>query len=167
MTDINICCESCRTNDGCIGDPRDFGESPCSCHTPTENKDSGWEDLREETITYVKDIEYGDTRDNIEWREKVAEAFSNRLDALLHKTRIQERENGANIASQWYKDGIKDERERIAERVSGMRQELPKQNCLNLESHLMGSCFQCEKIKGHNVALDAVLEILSAKNATS
>lgn len=30
--------------------------------------------------------------------------------------------------------------------------ELPKTKCLNAENHLFGSCFECEKIKGHNSA---------------
>src|SRR3990167_8892307 len=46
------------------------------------------------------------------------------------------------------------------EAIEGERQDLPKSPCINAESHLFGSCFQCEKIKGHNAALDTAITIL-------
>ena len=42
----------------------------------------------------------------------------------------------------------------VEKEIEDMEKELPKKKCMNLENHLHGSCFQCEKIKGFNQALN-------------
>ncbi len=49
----------------------------------------------------------------------------------------------------------------IIKRVKGMKQELPKGKCYNLENHLLGRCFDCEKIKGRNEVLEDLLAKLN------
>ena len=46
------------------------------------------------------------------------------------------------------------------QRLEGEKEELPKGKCMNLENHLFSSCFQCEKIKGHNSCLDKQITYL-------
>lgn len=52
------------------------------------------------------------------------------------------------------------DREAVVKMIEEMTQALPKSECLNAESHLFGSCFQCEKIKGWNSALSTLKEKL-------
>ena len=37
----------------------------------------------------------------------------------------------------------------------------PKEKCLNLENHLLGSCFQCKQIEGFNNAVEQFNQKLS------
>lgn len=53
--------------------------------------------------------------------------------------------------------GIKESMEVVEEQ----EQKLTKRKCLNAESHLFGSCFSCEKIKGNNEAVSNILTSLS------
>lgn len=46
----------------------------------------------------------------------------------------------------------------VIDMLEGMRVELPKEACTNLESHIYGSCFECERTKGRNDTLDRVIE---------
>lgn len=59
-----------------------------------------------------------------------------------------------------YEQGMKDEKARIREEIGKMKKQLPKTKCINAENHVFGSCFQCEKIKGFNQALEDIKEIL-------
>lgn len=43
--------------------------------------------------------------------------------------------------------------EKDIKEMEGKIQQLPKTKCINAENHLFGSCFQCEKIKGHNACI--------------
>lgn len=58
------------------------------------------------------------------------------------------------------KEAVERERERIVKFVKSLERELPKTKCLNLENHLYGSCFQCEKNKGYNQALEDIINII-------
>ncbi len=49
------------------------------------------------------------------------------------------------------------------QKMEGRMQKFPKTKCINLEMHLHGSCFACERIKGNNSAL--VNEISPLKEA--
>ncbi len=50
--------------------------------------------------------------------------------------------------------------ESLVEEVEGKRVDMPKRKCINLENHLHGSCFQCEKSKGYNTALQDIKQLL-------
>jgi len=39
---------------------------------------------------------------------------------------------------------------------------LPKDKCLNLENHMYGSCFQCERLKGFNDCRQEVLTLITS-----
>lgn len=51
--------------------------------------------------------------------------------------------------------------EGLKEEVRERKQKLPKRKCLNAENHMFGSCFSCEKIRGHNAALQDFQKLLS------
>lgn len=76
--------------------------------------------------------------------------------------------DGSHVASSseakdFLDSSLRDLVKRIEGEVEKERWELPKGKCINLENHMLGSCFQCEKIKGFNLALDSVLALLAGK----
>lgn len=46
------------------------------------------------------------------------------------------------------------EQKALLERLRMEKESLPKNKCLNLETHKLGSCFSCEAIKGGNRKID-------------
>lgn len=60
------------------------------------------------------------------------------------------------------KEAVRAERKRILEAMP-KEEKLPNEKCLNLENHLYGSCFQCERIKGFNAALAQCKESVNDK----
>lgn len=49
----------------------------------------------------------------------------------------------------------------IRERVEGMRERKPKGKCINAETHLFGTCFNCRYIDGKNDMIDQILSLLN------
>ena len=56
---------------------------------------------------------------------------------------------------------LKMQRHFLSVEVKKLEQSLPKRKCLNLETHVYGSCFSCEKIKGYNQGIRDCITILS------
>lgn len=50
----------------------------------------------------------------------------------------------------------------IMEDLEGMKDNLPKEKCMNLENHMFGSCFQCEKSKGRNKGIEDIQTYLES-----
>lgn len=57
-----------------------------------------------------------------------------------------------------------EEREALKSKATEKRQSKPKGKCINAENHLFGSCFECKKIDGYNLALSDLLTHLSTSN---
>ena len=47
------------------------------------------------------------------------------------------------------------------EKAVPKEEKLPKSKCMNLENHMFGSCFACEKIKGFNACRSETLANLN------
>ena len=45
-------------------------------------------------------------------------------------------------------------------KIAALKKKFPKGKCYNAENHIFGKCFECEKIKGYNEAIDDVLLIV-------
>ena len=73
---------------------------------------------------------------------------------------LGENENKYRELKDFIHSTLNKEREELIKKVEGMEHELPKTKCMNLENHTFGSCFQCEKSKGYNQAIDDILTIL-------
>ena len=48
----------------------------------------------------------------------------------------------------------------LIRRLEAEIQPLPTRPCINAENHLFGSCFACEKTKGHNEAINDAIYLV-------
>lgn len=65
----------------------------------------------------------------------------------------------------WLRQALEQNRKETieeCEKAVPKEEKLPKSKCMNLENHMFGSCFACEKIKGFNTCRSETLANIQA-----
>ncbi len=117
------CCPSCASPNGCIGDPRDFGNSPCPCHTPSSELMTTQSAQKQPKVSCEEEHRES-------WREEPKVTVANikeLVESIKGGTRPEWIQIRTDELSKLLSDARKEERERVVEEILN---ELPEKDTL-------------------------------------